>query len=77
MGNLSSTPLSNDPHLWTILDPEMGRENLVEAKHRRLVRSHRTGPLDRELKPDARQRDELNVSVLSYLLMFPSPLCHP
>src|SRR5690242_5502803 len=33
-------------------DPEISRENPVEAKHRRLVRSHRNGPLDRELKPN-------------------------
>jgi phosphatidylinositol 3-kinase len=37
------------------------RENIVEAKHRRLVRGHRTTPLDRELKPDPKIRDELNV----------------
>ena len=42
----------------------MERENLVEAKHRRLVRSHRSGPLDRELKPNAKLRDELSVSLL-------------
>ena len=37
-------------------------ENPVEDKHRRLVRSHRSGPLDREMKPNAVIRDELNVS---------------
>ena len=37
-------------------------ENPVEDKHRRLVRSHRSGPLDREMKPNAAIRDELNVS---------------
>lgn len=37
------------------------RKNPVEAKHRRLVRDHRNGPLDRELKPNAKIRDELNV----------------
>ena len=45
-----------------IIDPEINRENPVEGKHRRLVRSHRNGPLDRDLKPDAKTRDELNVS---------------
>ncbi|PWN50000.1 phosphatidylinositol 3-kinase [Violaceomyces palustris] len=51
--------------LFTIVDPEVFRENPVEAKHRRLVRSHRSGPLDRELKPNAAVRDELN-EILSY-----------
>lgn len=51
-----------DVSLCAILDPEIARENPVEAKHRRLVRSHRNGPLDRELKPNAKIRDDLNVS---------------
>ncbi|SAM69012.1 related to phosphatidylinositol 3-kinase [Ustilago bromivora] len=51
--------------LFTIFDPEIMRSNPVEAKHRRLVRSHRSGPLDRELKPSAEVRDELN-EILSY-----------
>lgn len=59
------TPFSfsqpGETHLFTIVDPEIARENPVEAKHRRLVRSHRNGPLDRELKPNAKIRDELNV----------------
>lgn len=45
-----------------ILDPDIVRDNPVEAKHRRLVRSHRNGPLDRDLKPNPKIRDELNVS---------------
>ncbi len=60
-----STPalisIHSDMHLWAVLDPEMARTNPVEDKHRRLVRSHRSGPLDRDLKPNARIRDELNV----------------
>ncbi|KAF9520869.1 hypothetical protein BS47DRAFT_1370322 [Hydnum rufescens UP504] len=59
-----STPalinIHSDMHLWAVLDPEIARTNPVEDKHRRLVRSHRSGPLDRELKPNARIRDELN-----------------
>lgn len=48
--------------LVRIYDPEVGiRENPAESKHRRLVRSHRTGVLDRDLKPNAKMRDELNV----------------
>lgn len=47
--------------LFSIVDPEIARDNPVEAKHLRLVRSHRSGPLDREMKPNAVTRDELNV----------------
>jgi phosphatidylinositol 3-kinase len=44
-----------------IYDPEVGaRDNPAESKHRRLVRSHRTGVMDRDLKPNAKVRDELN-----------------
>jgi phosphatidylinositol 3-kinase len=43
------------------VDPEIARDNPVEEKHLRLVRSHRSGPLDREMKPNAATRDELNV----------------
>jgi phosphatidylinositol 3-kinase len=50
-------------HYSIILDPDFQRENPVEAKHRRLVRSHRNGPLDRDLKPNPKIRDELNVCV--------------
>ncbi|KAI3656482.1 hypothetical protein MP638_006069 [Amoeboaphelidium occidentale] len=42
-----------------IYDPDMFHENLVEAKHRRIIRSHRTGYLDKELKPNAKNRDDL------------------
>lgn len=44
------------------LDPELDRENIIEEKHRKIVRSHRSGPLDREMKPDSHTRDELQVS---------------
>lgn len=44
-----------------VWDPESVKDNPVEAKHRRLVRSHRNGPLDRDLKPNPKIRDELNV----------------
>ena len=53
--------LSADPHLWQIVDPEVARDNPVEDKHRRLIRSHRSGALDRELKPNAKDRDDLAV----------------
>lgn len=44
-----------------IWDPEAEMDNPCELKHRRLVRSHRNGPLDKELKPNAKIRDELHV----------------
>lgn len=50
-----------DPYLWAVVDPDIARENPVEDKHRRLVRSHRSSPYDRELKPNAKIRDELSV----------------
>ncbi|KHJ30663.1 putative phosphatidylinositol 3-kinase [Erysiphe necator] len=49
-----------------VYDPEVGaRDNPAESKHRRLVRSHRTGVVDRDLKPNAKVRDELN-SIIAY-----------
>ncbi|KAK6072696.1 phosphatidylinositol 3-kinase catalytic subunit [Seiridium cupressi] len=50
-----------------IYDPEVAaRDNPAEAKHRRLVRSqHRHGTLDKDLKPNAKVRDELNV-IMAY-----------
>lgn len=64
---------SSEPTLFTVIDPEIVRKNPVEAKHRRLVRDHRNGPLDRELKPNAKIRDELNVRpTLAARLLFAS-----
>ncbi|CAD6575378.1 MAG: Phosphatidylinositol (PI) 3-kinase, partial [Cyphobasidiales sp. Tagirdzhanova-0007] len=54
-----------DTGLFSVVDPDIARDNPVEAKHLRLVRSHRSGPLDREMKPNAITRDELN-SILDY-----------
>ncbi|KAG9068660.1 Phosphatidylinositol (PI) 3-kinase [Linnemannia hyalina] len=51
--------------VFIVDDPEIARENPVEAKHRRLVRSHRNGPLDRQLKPNPKIRDEL-AQILRY-----------
>ncbi|KAE9386016.1 atypical/PIKK/PI3K protein kinase [Gymnopus androsaceus JB14] len=56
---------SDNTHLWSIIDPEVTRENPVEDKHRRLVRSHRSGPYDRELKPNAKDRDNIG-EILNY-----------
>lgn len=61
-----STSFAPDSNLWSIIDPDIARENPVEDKHRRLVRSHRSSPYDRELKPNAKIRDELGVSCLLY-----------
>ncbi|KAK7481349.1 hypothetical protein BaRGS_00027429, partial [Batillaria attramentaria] len=43
----------------TIPDPEMLLENLMESKHHKMARSLRTGPTDRDMKPDAKTRDIL------------------
>ncbi|CAK7268073.1 Phosphatidylinositol (PI) 3-kinase [Sporothrix epigloea] len=53
--------------LVRVYDPEVGaRDNPAESKHRRLVRSqHRHGTLDKDLKPNAKVRDELN-GIISY-----------
>ncbi|KDQ24549.1 hypothetical protein PLEOSDRAFT_1067370 [Pleurotus ostreatus PC15] len=63
-GSISSTFI-HEAHLWGVVDPEVTRENPVEDKHRRLIRSHRSGPYDRELKPNAKIRDELGI-ILNY-----------
>ncbi|KAL7275774.1 Phosphatidylinositol (PI) 3-kinase [Rhizina undulata] len=62
----NATALRNEALLlMRVYDPEINADNPAESKHRRLVRSHRTGPLDRDLKPNAKIRDELNV-ILNY-----------
>ncbi|KAG2131308.1 putative atypical/PIKK/PI3K protein kinase [Suillus bovinus] len=55
----------SDPHLWAILDPEISHESPVEDKHHQLVWSHQSRPYNRELKPNAKLRDELN-EILNY-----------
>ncbi|CAE6463322.1 unnamed protein product [Rhizoctonia solani] len=55
----------SEMQIWGTIDPDIARENPVEDKHRRLVRGHRGGPLDRELKPDAKTRDELT-AIINY-----------
>ncbi|OAA48578.1 Phosphatidylinositol Kinase [Metarhizium rileyi] len=56
-----------ESRLIKVYDPEVGqRDNPAEAKHRRLFRSsHRHGTLDKDLKPNAKVRDELNM-IMSY-----------
>ncbi|KAL0579966.1 Phosphatidylinositol (PI) 3-kinase [Marasmius crinis-equi] len=63
--NATTSFSSLDTHLWTVIDPEIARENPVEDKHRRLVRSHRSGPYDRDLKPNAKDRDFIT-QILAY-----------
>ncbi|KAG8194041.1 hypothetical protein JTE90_028384 [Oedothorax gibbosus] len=46
-----------------ISDPEICAQNLVEAKHHKLARSIRSGPSDRDLKPNAATRDQLTAIV--------------
>ena len=60
-----SSSFMTDNSLWSVIDPDVTHENPVEDKHRRLVRSHRSSPYDRELKPNAKIRDELGVSWIS------------
>lgn len=70
----SAAQAQAEANLFSIVDPEIVRKNPVEAKHRRLVRDHRNGPLDRELKPNAKIRDELNVRYYLFILSSKSRL---
>lgn len=53
--------LSTDPHLWRTFDPDAWRDNPVEVKHRKLLRSQRLGDQGKDLKPGPADRDRLNV----------------
>ena len=56
----------DDVGIIRIYDPEQfQRDNPCETKHRRLVRSERNGILDRDQKPNAKLRDELN-DIMTY-----------
>ena len=60
---------SKDPgnRLISIYDPEIGaKDNPAETKHRRLVRNQRTNVLDKDLKPNSKIRDELNVTLFKH-----------
>ena len=61
MPPLLAASFHTDPCMWAVVDPDIPRDNPVEDKHRRLVRSHRSSPYDRELKPNTKLRDELGV----------------
>ena len=61
--NASALPpdlLATDPHLWRIYDPDAWRDNPVEIKHRKLLRSQRLGDEGKDLKPSPTDRDRLN-----------------
>ncbi|KAJ6257567.1 hypothetical protein Dda_7352 [Drechslerella dactyloides] len=60
-------PAPVDGGMIRVYDPEAAREkdNPAELKHMNLVRSQRNGPSDRDLKPNARIRDQLN-DILKY-----------
>ncbi len=67
----SSTDGPLGSRIIRIYDPEVfARDNPAESMHRRLVRSHRTSMLDRDLKPNAKIRDELNVGSRFLSLFF-------
>lgn len=51
--------------LSLINDPELGLENIIEGKHHRLSRSARSCVSDKDLKPNASMRDQLN-AIMSY-----------
>lgn len=61
------TSKDDDFRYVRLYDPEVGaKDNPAESKHRRLVRSqHRHGILDKDLRPNAKVRDELN-QIMSY-----------
>ncbi|KNZ44200.1 hypothetical protein VP01_941g20 [Puccinia sorghi] len=53
--------------IFTVVDPDMVHDNPIESKHTRLHRSHRNGPLDRELRPEKSVRDALNRALTKFL----------
>lgn len=57
---LPSDMLTTDVHLWKLYDPDAWRDNPVELKHRKLLRSQRLGEEGRDLKPGPVERDRLN-----------------
>jgi phosphatidylinositol 3-kinase len=74
----------DDPHIGPLIriyDPEVGhKENPAETKHRRLARTHRLGVVDRDMKPNAGQRETLTVCLVIFVylhivLTCPSECC--
>ncbi|CAH1760959.1 5700_t:CDS:10 [Entrophospora sp. SA101] len=59
-GSVQSNSLaSSGSSMILIRDSEILWDNPVEAKHRRLARDHRNGPLDHDLKPNAKIQKDL------------------
>ena len=58
------------PEVVLVPDPEIMQENLVEKKHHQLTRSIRSGTMSKELKPNARKRDQLAVGYLYSFFFF-------
>lgn len=56
-------PCRTHADIVTIPDTEILEENLVENKHHKLARSLRSGISDKDAKPNASVRDQLNVIV--------------
>eukprot|EP00002_Diphylleia_rotans_P025641 TRINITY_DN5077_c0_g1_i2.p1 TRINITY_DN5077_c0_g1~~TRINITY_DN5077_c0_g1_i2.p1 ORF type:complete len:562 (-),score=91.59 TRINITY_DN5077_c0_g1_i2:1276-2961(-) len=64
----TTDPLSKEFHASEFVfvhDPDLHRANPVEAKHRKLARSLQRTVLDRDLKPNATERDLLNIMISS------------
>lgn len=55
--------VSQTHDLYVINDPELGLDNIIESKHHRLSRSARSNISDKDLKPNASVRDQLNAIV--------------
>lgn len=56
---------SIDSPVIRVIDPEQFRENQIERKHRRLNRGTESGLFDKDLKPSAKIRDDIN-KIISY-----------
>uniref|UniRef100_T1KKC8 Phosphatidylinositol 3-kinase catalytic subunit type 3 n=1 Tax=Tetranychus urticae TaxID=32264 RepID=T1KKC8_TETUR len=64
-GAEDSCLLSFESDIIVVPDPELLLDNLVEDKHHKLYRSDRTGLTDRDNKPNAQTRNQLNM-IVSY-----------
>eukprot|EP00835_Amoeboradix_gromovi_P001289 NODE_56_length_25944_cov_0.235287.p3 type:complete len:769 gc:universal NODE_56_length_25944_cov_0.235287:19390-21696(+) len=52
--------LDDNQHFNSWYDPQVHLLNIIEEKHRRLIRDTRSGYVDIELKPSLQTRDEIN-----------------
>jgi len=79
MPALPADYLTADKSLWKLYDPDSWRDNPVELKHRKLLRSQRLGDEGKDLKPSPAERDQLNVgswtiaALLTYQEIFSMP----